>query len=131
MRHTFDDILIPLAITVIVDHKVKAVEQTEFARQAKGLFEFFGHEIPTDEALQTWFSNQEENLKDQLWDKGGNTLVLRALTKFSETADCEAVFDAMMAISLSDEEFVSEESRLIKSAASLYGFRRPPVKVDR
>lgn len=131
MELTIDDILMPLAIAVIVDHKVRAVEQSEFVKQGRGLLDYMGHDVPSDEVLLDWFKSQEEDLKDQLWDKGGNTLVLRALIKFSETADCEAVFDAMMAISLSDEEYVLEESRLIKSAASLYGFQRPPVKIKR
>lgn len=131
MRHEADDILMPLAITVIVDHKVRAVEQTEFVNQGRGLFEFFGHPVPEADELLAWFVSTEDDLKDQLWDKGGNTLVLKALTKFTDQADREAVFDAMMAISLSDNEFVAEESRLMKSAASLYGFRRPPVKIDK
>ena len=131
MRHSFDDILAPLAITVIIDHKVKAVEQTEFVVQAKGLLEFFGHDARSPDDLIAWFNSIRDDLSDQLWNKGGNTLVLHALTKFKEQADCEAVFDAMMAISLADNAFVPEESRLIKSAAALYGFQRPPVKVDR
>jgi len=41
----------------------------------------------------------------------------------------ENIFDAMVSISISDEEYRREESELIKSAASIWGYRRPPIKV--
>ena len=131
MDHTLDAILQPLAIAVIIDHKVKSVEETAFAVQAAGLLEFFGHDIPSRADLLAWFEAQRETLEDQLWDKGGNTLVLRALAEFKDDAACEAVFDAMVAISLADRKYVTEESRLIKSAAAIYGYPLPPLKVDR
>jgi hypothetical protein len=43
----------------------------------------------------------------------------------------ENIYDAMVAISVSDNEFVVDESELIKSAATIWGFSRPPIKVDR
>jgi len=36
---THDDILMPLAITVIIDTKVRDAEIAEFCRQAQGLIE--------------------------------------------------------------------------------------------
>ncbi len=128
---TLDDILRPLAIAVIIDHKVKSVEQTAFLNQGRGLLEFFGHEQPSDAVMTEWFSNISEQLEEQLWEKGGNTIVLRALTRFKGDAACEAVFDAMVAISLADDKFVREESRLIRTAATLYGYPLPPLRIDR
>lgn len=131
MRFDTDTILTPLAITVIIDHKVRAVEKTSFVEHAQGLLEFFGAEPMGENALLDWFATARERMEDQLWEKGGNTLVLRALAAFKDEADCEAVYDAMVAISVSDSEFVPEESRLIKSAAAIYGYPLPPIPVDR
>ena len=126
-----DTILTPLAITVIIDHKVKPVEKTAFVEQAQGLLDFFGHDVMGSNALLDWFASARERLEDQLWEKGGNTLVLRTLAAFKDDKDCEAVYDAMVTISVADEKFVPEESRLIKSAASIYGYDLPPIRVDR
>jgi len=60
-----------------------------------------------------------------------NTVVLRALSAFTEDRDVEAIYDAMVSISVSDKEYVVEESELIKSAAAIWGFERPPLKVKR
>jgi hypothetical protein len=43
----------------------------------------------------------------------------------------ENMYDAMVQISLSDDEYRAEESDLVKSAASLWGYNRPPIKVMR
>ena len=131
MAHDLDTVLKPLAIAVIIDHQVKPVEKTTFVERAQGLLEFFELDVPGANALLAWFEDAREPLEDQLWNKGGNTLVLRALAAFTEDADCEAVYDAMVAISVSDREYVTEESRLIKSAAAIYGYPLPPIKVDR
>ena len=131
MTHALETVLQPLAITVIIDHEIKPVEKTAFAEQAQGLLEFFGLPPMNKDALNDWFVAKREDLEDQLWDKGGNTLVLRALTAFKTDAECEAIFDAMIAISLADDKYVPEESRLMKSAASIYGYPLPPIKVDR
>jgi hypothetical protein len=131
MAHSLDTILKPLAITVIIDHEVKDVERTTFIELARGLLDFFGHPPVSNEKLLEWFMAQRATLEDQLWDKGGNTLVLRALTAFKDDAECEAVYDAMVTLSLCDDKFVTEESRLIKSAASIYGYPLPPRKIDR
>ena len=129
--HDIDTILRPLAITVIIDHKVKDVEKTAFVERGRGLLEFFGYEAMDKETLLDWFERSRAELEDQLWDKGGNTLVLRALAAFTEDAQCEAVYDAMVAISVADRRYVTEESRLVKSAAAIYGYDLPPIKVDR
>ncbi len=131
MSHSIDTILKPLAITVIIDHEVKEVEKTTFLEQARGLLEFFGYEGVSDDQMLKWFADCRADLEDQLWNKGGNTLVLRALAAFKEDAECEAVYDAMVTLSLCDDRFVTEESRLIKSAAAIYGYALPPRKVDR
>ena len=129
--HDIDTILRPLAITVIIDHKVKDVEKTAFVERGRGLLEFFGYEAMDKASLMKWFEDSRPELEDQLWDKGGNTLVLRALAAFTEDAQCEAVYDAMVAISVADKRYVTEESRLVKSAAAIYGYDLPPIKVDR
>lgn len=130
-KFTVDDILMPLAIAVVIDHKVRDVEQAVFIELANGLLDLFGKAEMTPADITTWFDDHKGGLEDQLWEKGGNTLVLRALARFREQKHCEAIYDALVTISVADNEYVPEESRLIKSAASLYGFQRPPIKITR
>ncbi|GHA83165.1 hypothetical protein GCM10009069_03070 [Algimonas arctica] len=128
---TVDDILMPLAIAVIIDHKIRDVEQAVFIELANGLLDLFGKDELEHAEITAWFNDNKSALEDQLWDKGGNTLVLKALARFREQKHCEAIYDALVTISVADNEYVPEESRLIKSAASLYGFQRPPIKITR
>lgn len=129
--HTIDEILTPLAIAVVIDHKIREVEQTAFAELADGLLDLFGHEPMGEKAILDWFWEHHTDLEDQLWEKGGNTMVLRALTRFKKPVYCEAIYDALVSIVVADDEYVPEESRLIKSAASIYGYQRPPIPVKR
>ncbi|MEM7730682.1 MAG: TerB family tellurite resistance protein [Pseudomonadota bacterium] len=129
--HTVDEILTPLAIAVVIDHKIRSVEQTAFTELANGLLEFFGHPTQSPGEILAWFDDRKDALEDQLWDRGGNTLVLKAITRFAEPAHREAIYDALVTIAVADGEYVPEESRLIKSAAAIYGFERPPIKVTR
>lgn len=131
MDFTHDDILLPLAITVIIDNKVRKPEMQSFLYQAKGLFELFSLPALDDKALHAWFKTHEAELEDKLKGKRKNTLVLRALSRFKRDQDVEAIYDAMVSISVSDKEYVVAESELIKSAGVIWGFPRPPIKVDR
>lgn len=128
---SIDDILMPLAIAVVIDHKIREVEQAVFIELANGLLDLFGKPEMHADDITAWFNAHKSDLEDQLWDKGGNTLVLRALARFREQKHCEAIYDALVTITVADKEYVPEESRLIKSAASLYGFQRPPIKITR
>lgn len=128
---THDDILTPLALTVIIDHKVREPEMTEFCRQAAGLLELFELEPMSKDDLTSWYKEQHKELDEKLSGKRKNTLVLRTLTRFTEQVHIENIYDAMLAISISDKEYVKEESELIKSAASIWGFSRPPFKVSK
>jgi hypothetical protein len=129
--YSVDDILMPLAIAIVIDHKIRDVEQAVFIDLANGLLELFDLPTMSAAAITGWFEDHKDDLEDQLWEKGGNTLVLKALTRFRELKHCEAIYDALVTISIADNEYVPEESRLIKSAASLYGFQRPPIKITR
>lgn len=129
--YTHDDVLLPLAITVIIDRKVRKPEMNSFLTQAKGLFELFSLAPLSDDAILQWFESHAEELEKKLKSARRNTLVLRALSRFKDERDVEAVYDAMVSISVSDKEYVKSESELIKSAASIWGFPRPPIKVDR
>jgi len=128
---THDDILTPLALTVIIDHKVRNPELKEFCRQAAGLIELFELDEMSDAELMTWYENHHDELDKNLSGKRKNTMVLRALTRFTEDVHIENLYEAMLAISISDKEYVKEESELIQSAASIWGFSRPPFKVSR
>jgi len=128
---THDDILTPLALTVIIDHKVRDPELHEFCRQATGLLELFEMDEMSNDQLMSWYRDHHEELDEKLSGKRKNTLVLRALTRFKDQVHIENLYDAMLAISISDKEYVEEESELIKSAASIWGFSRPPFKVSR
>ncbi|MEP4051484.1 MAG: hypothetical protein ABJN22_04490 [Litorimonas sp.] len=129
--YNHDDVLLPLAITVIIDKKVRKPEMSSFSIQAKGLFDLFSLDPLTDAEIENWFDTHSEELETKLNSPRRNTLVLRALSRFKQDRDVEAVYDAMVSISVSDDEYVKSESELIKSAASIWGFARPPIKVDR
>lgn len=131
MNFKHDDILLPLALAVIIDKKVRTPELRSFTLQAKGLIELFELEEMSGEAIRAWFRRHFEELELKLNSPRRNTLVLRALSKFTETRDAEAIYDAMVSISVSDQEYVTQESELMKSASSIWGFSRPPLKVDR
>jgi len=131
MAHSLDDILMPLAITVVIDHKVKTPEKTAFFQQAQGLLELFDMPPMTEAELMDWFNAHSDTLEKDLSGKRKNTLILKALTRFKEDIEVENIFDAMVAISICDKEYVVDESELIKSAATIWGFLRPPIKVDR
>jgi len=128
---THDDILTPLALTVIIDHKVRDPEMKEFCRQAAGLLELFEMKEMSEAQLMSWYKSHHEDLDKKLSGKRKNTMVLRALTRFTEQVHIENLYEAMLAISISDKEYVKEESELIRSAASIWGFSRPPFKVSR
>jgi len=126
---SLNDILTPLALTVIIDNKVREPEMKEFCRQAAGLIELFEHEPMSDDDLITWYAEHQDELSEKLSGKRRNTMVLRSLTRFRDQVHIENIYDAMLAISISDKEYVKEESELIRSAASIWGFTRPPFKV--
>ena len=128
---SYEDILTPLALTVIIDNKVRDPEMSSFCVQAAGLIELFELDPMTDDALLDWYTRHEDGLRAALTGKRKNTMILRALTRFKEDSQVEAIYDAMLAISISDKEYHAEESELIKSAASIWGFSRPPFKVIR
>lgn len=124
-----DDILMPLALTVMIDHKIRDPELQEFRHQANALFGLFEIEPMSDEDLAAWFNDKESELKETLQGRRKNTIILRSLTRFSDDAHVEAMYDAMVSISVADDEYRREESELVKSAASIWGFQRPPIKV--
>lgn len=128
---TIDELLTPLALTVIIDNKVRDPEMSEFIVQAEGLLELLGHTKPPQDIL-AWFRKREPEIQDILKGRSKNTFVLKALTRFkNHDAVIEALYDAMLAISISDSEYHETESDLVKSAASLWGYVRPPFKVIR
>jgi len=127
---TLDDILLPLAITVIIDSKIKEPELNAFIEQGVGLSDLFELSGITDKVVREWYEENSEPLREKLSGKRRNTLVLRALTRFQDEMRIDNVFEAMVSISVSDHEYHEEESELIRSAASVWGLQRPPLKVD-
>lgn len=128
---TLDDILTPLAITVIIDEKVPDPEMWSFIEQGLGLAELFGIKGLKPEDLKNWYFEHAGEMKKKLSSSRKNTYILRVLTRFKEDIEIENVFDAMVAISVSDKEFHIDESELIRSAANIWGFQRPPIKVTK
>ena len=129
--YTRDDLLTPLAIAVIIDNKVRDPELTAFITQAQGLLELFDLAPMEPDNVRDWFLAHSPELEEKLSGKRRNTTVLRALAKFENDLEVENIYDAMVAISVSDKEFVVEESDLMKSAGAIWGFPKPPIKVDR
>ncbi len=130
-RFTTDEILTPLALTVIIDNKVRDPEMSEFIVQAEGLFDALDDfNSMSEKEIMAWFHTHENELVEKLKGRGKNTFILKSLTRFQgHDALIEAMYDAMLAISISDKEYHVDESDLIKSAASLWGYVRPPFKV--
>jgi hypothetical protein len=128
---SIDDILTPLALTVIIDNKVRDPGMSAFVDQAFGLLEMLDFDKEMNQAkIRAWFLHEEPRLSAAIKGKNKNTVVLKALTRFKkDEALVEAMYDAMLAISVSDKEYHSSESDLVKSAASLWGYTRPPFKV--
>lgn len=129
--YNHDDILMPLAVTVIIDTKVRDTEIAEFCRQAQGLIELVGLKEMSVTELQKWFSSHRDEIAEKLSGPRKNTLVLRVLTKFKDNMIMENIYDAMVQISVCDDEFREEESDLVKSAAMIWGYDRPPIKIVR
>ena len=131
-RFTIDEILTPLALTVIIDNKVRDPELSEFIVQAEGLLDAVDDmdSIPPQDIL-AWFKANESILIARMKSASKNTFVLKSLIRFKDhDAIVEAMYDAMLAISISDQEYHEQESELIISAATLWGYVRPPFKVE-
>jgi len=131
-RFTIDELLTPLALTVIIDNKVRDPELSEFIVQAEGLMEAIDDlDSMAPQDILAWFKTNEPILVAQMKSAGKNTFVLKTLTRFrGHDAIIEAMYDAMLAISISDQEYHEQESELVKSAATLWGYVRPPFKVQ-
>lgn len=126
---TNDDILTPLAIAVVIDRHVREPELSEFAKQGQALQRLFNLPVMTEDDLIDWFVENTEDLKAKLDSKRRNTLVLRALSKFTEDVHMDNLYDAIVQISVCDQEYRREESEFVKSAATLWGYDRPPIKI--
>lgn len=132
-KHGFsvDELLTPLALAVIIDNKVRDPEMCEFKNQAEGLLdmlEYQGNITPF--TIMDWYSENESKIQSAVRGRKKNTFILKALTRFTNNQPLiEAIYDSMLAISISDKEYHIDESDLIKSAASLWGYVRPPFKI--
>lgn len=126
---TNDDILTPLAIAVVIDRVVKAPELSEFVKQSQALQGLFDLPVMTETDLKDWFEAHAPILREKLESKRRNTLILRVLTQFSEDVYVENLYDAIVQISICDQEYRREESDFVKSAATLWGYDRPPLKI--
>lgn len=124
----FEDVLNVLAISVIVDDKIRDKEIQEFSRQAIGLSEICDV-IFSQEQAKAWFDINKPVILDAMAGKGRNTVILKALTRVKDEVLRENVYDSMIAISISDKEYHRDESDLVRSAASIWGYARPPLKV--
>lgn len=126
----FEDVLHVLAIAVIIDEKILEREVEEFIRQAEGLYSLFAQDQDRSGA-RDWFIANKPKILEQMASRGRNTVILKALTRVKDPMVRENLYDAMIAVSMSDEEYHKEESDFIRSAASIWGYARPPFKVSR
>lgn len=129
-KYTHAHILLPLAITVIIDNKIRDPEMTEFYSQSMELFELFNLPPLTQDEIIEWFKTNEANIAEKLAGPRKNTTILIALSRFKDDIHVENIYEAMIAISVCDKEYKREESELIQSAASIWGYNRPPIKID-
>lgn len=124
-----DEIFTPLALTVIIDNKVRDPEMKEFCLRAQELCSLFELEEYSEKQIRDWFKAHSVEIEKGLQGPRKNTFVLRALTRFEDDLHVENLYEAMLAISISDKEYVKQESELVKSAASIWGYQRPPFRV--
>ncbi|MEE9347906.1 MAG: hypothetical protein V3U82_06900 [Robiginitomaculum sp.] len=123
-----NDVLSVLAITVIIDQHIRTPELTEFKTQAEGLAILCCPDL-TQERAKAWFDENEPHILDSMESRGRNTVILKAITAIKDEMIRENLYDAMIAISISDKEYHKQESDLVRSAAVIWGFTRPPFKV--
>ena len=124
----FNDVLHVLAISVIIDEKIRDTEMSEFSRQAVGLAEICNADFGYADA-EKWFNANKPLILEKMAGRGRNTVILKALTRITDEVLRENIYDSMIAISISDKEYHREESDLIRSAASIWGYSRPPLKI--
>jgi len=127
-QSVFNDVLHVLAIAVIIDEKILETEMNEFSRQAVGLAEICDAEFSPADA-KNWFETNKPLILEKMAGRGRNTVILKALTRVTDEVLRENIYDSMIAISVSDKEYHREESDLIRSAATIWGYTRPPLKV--
>lgn len=125
----FDSVLTVLAITVIIDQKILNPEMSEFCEQAVGLAELYCDEPFGLEDAKTWFIKTQPAILASLEGRGRNTAILKAISAIEGSDLRENLYDAMVTISISDAEYHKHESDLVRSAAAIWGFNRPPLKV--
>ncbi len=127
-QDSFEDVLRVLAISVIIDEKIRDRELHEFTRQAVGLSEICNADFDAA-AAEAWFDKNKPVILTEMAGKGRNTVILKALTRIKTEVLRENIYDSMIAISVSDKEYHRDESDLIRSAATIWGYTRPPLKV--
>jgi len=120
-----------LAITVIIDGRVREAELAAFMEHAKGMAPLCGQEDVTDEWLQNWYDQNKTRIINEIDGRGKNTTILKAFATVKTDAIRESLFDAIIHIAVSDKEYHEAESDLVRSAAAIWGFVRPPIKVFR
>ena len=79
-NYTHADILMPLAITVIIDNKIRDPEMAEFYAQAVELFELFNLPPLNQKKVLDWFNENEASITEKLAGKRRNTTILVALS---------------------------------------------------
>jgi len=126
-----DDVFTPLALTVIIDNKVRDPEMKEFCVRGQELCKLFELEELSEDQIIDWFKSHSSEIEQGLKGTRKNTFVLHTLTRFKEDIHVENLYEAMLAISISDKEYVKQESELVKSAASIWGYQRPPFRISK
>ena len=125
----FNELLFVLAITVIVDEKIRSPEINEFCEQACGLAELYADGEFTINDAKAWFEKHKPMILDKINGRGRNTYILKSISAVKDPAMRENLYDAMITISISDSEYHKHESDLVRSAGAIWGFSRPPLKV--
>lgn len=127
----WNNVLRILAITVIIDGRVREAELAAFIEHAKGMASLCDQEDISSAWLQNWYDKNKLTIIDQMQGRGKNTTILKAFATVKEPAIREALFDSIIHIAVSDKEYHEAENDLVRSAAAIWGFVRPPIKVVR
>lgn len=127
----WNNVLRILAITVIIDGRVREAELAAFIEHAKGMASLCDQEDISSTWLQNWYDKNKLTIIDQMQGRGKNTTILKAFATVKEPAIREALFDSIIHIAVSDKEYHEAENDLVRSAAAIWGFVRPPIKVVR
>ncbi len=123
-----EDVLVLLALTVMADKRVISHEITAFIGATKGIEAKLGlvTTFTRDSAL-AWFENNQSRVQAMLTHENFAPELHALLKRLAPTQSKSVLFDAMLKIAKSDDEFHISEHALIELVAKYWVANYKPV----